>query len=41
MRLYRVEDITEAIAEGKALHYELCPKEIKFHRHLIESEQQL
>jgi hypothetical protein len=39
VRLYRVQDIEEAIAEGKGLHYDLCPKEIRTDRKLVDSEE--
>lgn len=38
VRIYRVADIAEAIAEGKGLHYDLCPKEIKTNRKMLPSE---
>ena len=41
VRLYRVEHIAEAIAEGKPLHTDLCPKEIRTNRRLIESEERM
>lgn len=29
VKIWKKEEITDAIAEGKALHFDLCPREIK------------
>ena len=38
VKVWKVEEIADAIVEGKGLHYDLCPKEVKTQRKLIDSD---
>lgn len=37
VKIFRMIDLGEAITEARGLHYDLCSKEIKTHRKMLES----